>query len=377
MQALDRTLQGDAHAIEEMIDFYSYYDEHRNEASDKELSKEIDCYRAHAAKGNSFAQYFMGYFTHEGIGIAKDIFEAIEWYEMSAAQNNPYGFYGLGDIYCEQKNFDLAKPYLQKAGDHGYYQGYHYLAWTYEYGQLVAKDREEAKRWFKLAADKGYISSCYTLGYLYREEGNFSEAIKQLKMATLGGLLHSMDRLDEIPEWKNDTVTRFLFLKKVEEKLQAEGKSDYYLARSRTKIGMAHLQGNGTRQNYFLAFTHLHYASPHVTEARQSLERFEENPTDVSSLELFIHVTQREAEAKKILEKAAGRLLTAYCKEQVAIDLLHAGVELEFLLSFGLHKEAIVEEYDRLQDARTVLLSGCFPKEVGKIIGSYLPWFVK
>ena len=141
---------------------------------------------------------------------------------------------------------------------------------------------------------------------------------------------------------------------------------------------MAYLKGNGTRQNYLLAFTYLHSASQLNLDAKKELDYFEESPPDVPTLELFIRVSQREADAKKILEKAAKKLLTAYCKEQVAIDLLHAGAELKFLLSFGLHKEAIVEEYDNLQAVKKILLVDCgLPTEVGKIIGGYLPWFLK
>lgn len=41
-----------------------------------------------AMQGDGDAQYALGYFYEDGIGVERDIEEAREWYERSAAQGN-------------------------------------------------------------------------------------------------------------------------------------------------------------------------------------------------------------------------------------------------------------------------------------------------
>ena len=161
MQALDQILQGDADLIDTMREYYQFYNAYQDEKGDKKLSELVIACRPHAEKGNPFAQFVLGFLTYNGLGTTRDLVGAINWYQAAAAQKNPYGFYGLGEIHHDNKNFELAKTYFQMAGDAGDLRGYQRLGWLYSNGAFGFKDLVEAKKWIKLAADKGYSFSCY------------------------------------------------------------------------------------------------------------------------------------------------------------------------------------------------------------------------
>lgn len=95
------------------------------------------CFAGHlelAEKGYPLAECQVGYFYYRGLGVEKDLAKALYW--------------------------------TQRAAEHGDRDGQYNLATLYENGEGVAKNTDEAKRWYLLAAQQKHresISKCRKL----------------------------------------------------------------------------------------------------------------------------------------------------------------------------------------------------------------------
>jgi uncharacterized protein len=88
--------------------------------------------QARADKGDTQAQFDLGYAYSHGQGVAKDEAEAVKWYRKAAEQNHAYAQYKMGLSY---------------------YQGIG-----------VAKDYEAAVKWYRKAAELNLPVAQFTLG---------------------------------------------------------------------------------------------------------------------------------------------------------------------------------------------------------------------
>lgn len=92
------------------------------------------CFAGHlelAEKSYPLAECQIGYFYYRGLGVEKDLAKALYW--------------------------------TQRAAEHGDRDGQYNLATLYENGEGVAKNMDEAKRWYLLAAQQKHreaISKC-------------------------------------------------------------------------------------------------------------------------------------------------------------------------------------------------------------------------
>lgn len=98
-----------------------------------------------STKGNSAAQFKLGFIYENGIGVKQNIHTAIGWYINAADQDNMQAIYQLGTIYedgiTDSSNNQIiavdkykAAQYYQKACDNDYNLAYERLAYLYENG---------------------------------------------------------------------------------------------------------------------------------------------------------------------------------------------------------------------------------------------------
>jgi len=108
-------------------------------------------YRSAAERGNVDAQIQVAYMYQQGDGVPKDGAQALEWYRKAAEQGSA------------------------RAG--------RYIGEAFHFGYGIPKNLEEAVRWYKWAAEEGDIQAYESLGYYYKETGNYSEAISYYRKA--------------------------------------------------------------------------------------------------------------------------------------------------------------------------------------------------
>ena len=124
-----------------------------------------------AERGNTQAQFNLGWMYAEGRGVRQDDAEAVRWYRQAAAQRYAQAQYNLGWMYANGRGVrqDDAEAFrwFRQAADQGYAQAQTYLGVMYAEGRGVRQDDAEAFRWFRQAADQGDAAAQNNLGVMY------------------------------------------------------------------------------------------------------------------------------------------------------------------------------------------------------------------
>ena len=122
------------------------------------------------------------------INILGDIIELVR-------ENNLYAQYTLGVMYCYGngvvQNYEEAVKWYRKAAERGYYMAQCNLGIMYESGTGVIQDYKEAVEWYRKAAVQGYCIAQCNLGLMY-EFGkglvrDYKEAVKWYRKAAEQG----------------------------------------------------------------------------------------------------------------------------------------------------------------------------------------------
>jgi len=143
---------------------------------------------------------------------------------------------------------DLALKYLKDSARLGYAKAQYHLGKKYYQGEMLNKDFQQARLWFKKAAAQGYIKAQFKLALMLQNaQGgprNDSQAIKLLKIASENGLGEAQHALAvnylQNPKYQN--IERAIFwLQKSVEQDNADAKRD---------LGFLYFDGSGVNKNF-------------------------------------------------------------------------------------------------------------------------------
>lgn len=210
----------------------------------QDYDKAVRWLREGAEAGDAEAQYYLGYLYYSGTGVKKSIYDAVKWYRKATEQNhkeaglnlgilyyngeeiekdtkeaaiifrksiekkydvdeNPY--FILGDHNYSKGRYDMAATFfyyiaveedsdfeqvisdLQEAGQEGNLMAYWALGKAYKEGNGIDKNKDEAIKWYKLAADKGHLESQKDLGLVYGGQKPHKEGFRYFLMAAKQG----------------------------------------------------------------------------------------------------------------------------------------------------------------------------------------------
>jgi TPR repeat protein len=205
--------------------------------------KAFEGYKAKAEKGDVDAQYKLGNYYLEGIGVARDFPKAVSWYRKAAELGDARAQYSLGKCYIthplsplggvecfeeevkfsrivekyprvkvspkdQRPGFALDLEYFtgimleysreleaaavkwyRKAADQGHAEAQYSLGKCYANGKGVTKDEVEAVKWYRKSADQGYAEAQYNLGVCYDNgEGVLKDEIEAYAYCNLAGI---------------------------------------------------------------------------------------------------------------------------------------------------------------------------------------------
>lgn len=150
-------------------------------------------YKAQAEKGNSVAQYNVGYCYDNGEGVEKDKGQAALWYRKAAEQGLAEAQYNLGLCYAKgegvTKDFVKAVSWYRKAAEQWYALAQSNLGYCYANGEGVETDKEQAVLWYRKAAEQGNAVAQYNLGLCYiNGEGVAKDVIEAYAYWSLAGI---------------------------------------------------------------------------------------------------------------------------------------------------------------------------------------------
>jgi len=146
-----------------------------------------------ADKGDSDAQYGLGFMYQAGKGVARDYVEAEKWYRRSADQDNAGAQFNLAGMYLEgegmPQNYAEGLKWLRKAAELGYVKAQCNLGGMYIDGKGVPQDYNEAEKWLVKAAIQGDAKAQFSLGLFYKKQRrDYAEAAKWYQKAAEQGL---------------------------------------------------------------------------------------------------------------------------------------------------------------------------------------------
>lgn len=129
-----------------------------------------------ANKGDSDAQYDLGWMYESGEGVKKDLKEAFKWFSLAAKQGDAGAQFNLG--------------------------------WMYESGEGATKNPKEALKYYELAANQGDPDAQYSLGLMLANgEGCPQDLVGAYMWFTLADIAEvdeAIDVRDEIEEEMSD-----------------------------------------------------------------------------------------------------------------------------------------------------------------------------
>ncbi len=123
----------------------------------EEDQEAVKWYRLAAEQGDSRAQFFMGFMFDFGSGVKEDDQEAVKWYRLAAKQGYAQAIKMIYSL--AEKGVPRALRILKTDAENGIAGAQNQLGMMYESGYGVQEDDNEAVKWYRLAAEKGYTQA--------------------------------------------------------------------------------------------------------------------------------------------------------------------------------------------------------------------------
>ena len=109
------------------------------------------------------------------------------------------GMYNKGKKAYDNKKYKQAIKYFRKAAEQGYASAQYNLGYCYDNGKGVTIDSDEAAKWYRKAAEQGHAEAQHELGHCYGYgrgvEKNYTEAVKWYKKAAEQGYAEAQHNL--------------------------------------------------------------------------------------------------------------------------------------------------------------------------------------
>ena len=131
-----------------------------------------DLERLLKADAHGDAHLLAGYMSQKGVGLAADIAAAHAFHLKSAEAGNAQAMFELHIFYVTgtgvKVDEELARQWCVKAANAGSRRAMHNLGSAYATGTMgVARDPEQAVKWYAMAFDYGHAQAGAVLGVMY------------------------------------------------------------------------------------------------------------------------------------------------------------------------------------------------------------------
>jgi TPR repeat protein len=139
------------------------------------VESNVDSYHSWRLKaatlGATEAEYAMGVAYRTGDGVLQDTELSLVWYQKAASKNDPRAFYDLALHYLEDKTSlsskTLAKKYMLQAAEHGHREAQFQCAMSCFRDDVELRDCEGGRKWLAKSAENGWSKAEFALFRLY------------------------------------------------------------------------------------------------------------------------------------------------------------------------------------------------------------------
>jgi len=165
--------QGDAQAQYEVAHMYK-----NGLGTPKNLELTFEWFHRAAVQDHALAQFYLGLMYDAGYGVPQNKELAVEWFMKADENGAPDARFVLEMCFeCNRgAPFDaLALEWYQKLAEQGDVGAQNKLGMAYLIGSRVQKNRKLAFEWFEKAAKQGLDQAQFFVGYLLKNQPDFSE----------------------------------------------------------------------------------------------------------------------------------------------------------------------------------------------------------
>lgn len=139
----------------------------------------LDNFKILANQGSIMSMVYLGYAYNEGKVTKSDYLESERWYRQAVVAGSVLAEYGLGRLFLKSGRPVEARQYFELAANKGYVPAIHFLGRIYFYGQGVPKDIEKATELLERAASGGSVFAQRILGQILVQKN--SSFLKKLR----------------------------------------------------------------------------------------------------------------------------------------------------------------------------------------------------
>lgn len=154
--------------------------------------------------------------------------------------------------YYNKGQYTIALPFIREAAEYGFPDVQNRLGQMYDNGSGLAKNENEAAKWYRKAAEQGYSSGQNNLAAMYYYgtgvPKDYSEALKWFHKAATQGNATSQEWLGDMYRDGNG-VSKNL----TEAAIWYRKAADHGVASAQNKLATAYYLGNGVNQSYYEA----------------------------------------------------------------------------------------------------------------------------
>jgi TPR repeat protein/SpoVK/Ycf46/Vps4 family AAA+-type ATPase len=177
--------------------------------TEKDPSKAVEFFRRAAEAGHAVGAYNLGKSYFSGSGVSKDLAAALKWFEVSAVRGDADAMNMAGRCYQKgwgtEKDPSKAVEFFRRAAevDHGY--GMTNLGLVLSGGHAVEENLEQAAYWLRRSMEIDIPEAYAGLARLHRDGGSgviksVNEARRLFKIAAEKGVAWAADALKALPE---------------------------------------------------------------------------------------------------------------------------------------------------------------------------------
>ena len=124
---------------------------------------------AEADSGNAEAQYWLGRIYDDGRLLPKDAEKSLHWYQKSAEQGYAPAEYFRCLMQANREELESERC-MRRAAEKGVPEAQFWIGVGYDQNQWFGiTDKQEALKWFKQAAEHGYVDAEVELGRCYED----------------------------------------------------------------------------------------------------------------------------------------------------------------------------------------------------------------
>ena len=185
------------------------------------MQEAVELFRKASQQNDALAYDWLGYCCRDGLGVEQDDDLAVHNYVQSAALGSASALNAMGWLFIDERvsnpvllkqhvpelaaastDNERARICFELAGERGDDTAYDGLGMIYRDGLGVEEDRSEATRYFRVAAEAGFVDSQYSLGEMLVTGGESAQQIAEgrswIKQAIDNGFEVDDEQLEEI-----------------------------------------------------------------------------------------------------------------------------------------------------------------------------------